>query len=158
MEKSAGILCFKKTNNSILFFVVHAGGPFNKNKNKWGIPKGHVEVNESPFNAAIREFEEETNIVLPENKHFIDLGERKQNNEKKIHIFALNWSDFNIKTCFSNKCEIEWPIKSGNKILIPEIDQYDWKSYNELKKVGIKGQISFFTDIIKMIKDKKIEI
>lgn len=33
--------------------------------NEWSIPGGHIEKNESPLNAASREFEEETNISLP---------------------------------------------------------------------------------------------
>lgn len=159
MEKSAGVICFKKDeNNNILFFVVHPGGPFNKNKNKWGIPKGHIETNETPFIAALREFKEETNIILPNDYDFIDLGEKNQNPNKKIHIFAINWSDFDYTTCFSNECEIEWPYKSGNKIKIPEIDKYDWKSYNDLEKIGINGQLPFFKKIIDMINNEDLKI
>lgn len=32
--------------------------------NEWSIPGGHIEKNESPLNAATREFEEETDISL----------------------------------------------------------------------------------------------
>lgn len=159
MEKSAGIICFKKDkNDGIKFFVVHSGGPFNKNINKWGIPKGHIEKEESPFKAAVREFEEETNIVLPTDKYFIDLGEKKQNSKKIIHVFAINYDNFDIKKCFSNKCEIEYPYKSGKKIWIPEIDKYAWKSYEDIKKTCIKGQLSFFDDIITIITNGNVEL
>ena len=51
-EKSCGIVVFK--NNKVLI-IKH-------NRGHYGIPKGHVEENESEFETAIREVKEETNI------------------------------------------------------------------------------------------------
>ena len=41
-KQSAGILLYKKENGQPLFFLVHPGGPFFKNKDlgSWTIPKG----------------------------------------------------------------------------------------------------------------------
>lgn len=152
MEKSAGILCFKQDKDNIYFFIVHAGGPCNIKKNIWGIPKGHVENDENAFEAAIREFNEETGIKLPsDEKLFLDLGEKKQNKKKIIHIFAIKWDNFDINDCKSNTCEIEYPYGSGKKIIIPEIDAYKWETFDNIKNKLIKGQIPFFNEILNII-------
>jgi len=46
--------------------LIHPGGPFFKNKDlgSWSIAKGELEENESKFQAALREFEEETGIKI----------------------------------------------------------------------------------------------
>ena len=51
-EKSCGIVVFN--NNSVLL-IKH-------NRGHYGLPKGHVEENETEFDTAIRETKEETNI------------------------------------------------------------------------------------------------
>ena len=51
-EKSCGIVVF---NNNKVLIIKH-------NKGHYGLPKGHVEDNETEFETAIREVKEETNI------------------------------------------------------------------------------------------------
>jgi len=41
--------------------------------NEWSIPSGGIESNETPINAAHREFKEETNISLPDNLNLVGL-------------------------------------------------------------------------------------
>jgi predicted NUDIX family NTP pyrophosphohydrolase len=92
MKKSAGILIYRKKNGKIQIFLVHPGGPFWKNKdlNSWSIPKGEVENEEDLKNTAIREFEEETGIVLTDEdkEKIFYLGEVKSKN-KIVYVFAL---------------------------------------------------------------------
>lgn len=55
-EKSCGVITYKKIDNKIyILLVLH-------NKGHWGMPKGHVEDNETEIETAIREVKEETNI------------------------------------------------------------------------------------------------
>ena len=63
-KKSAGILLLKQQNDKTLFFIVHPGGPFwsGRNKGAWSIPKGQIEDTESAFEAAKREWQEETSF------------------------------------------------------------------------------------------------
>jgi predicted NUDIX family NTP pyrophosphohydrolase len=92
MKKSAGILIYRKKNGKIQIFLVHPGGPFWKNKdlNSWSIPKGEIENEEDLKNTAIREFEEETGIVLTDEdkEKIFYLGEMKSKN-KIVYVFAL---------------------------------------------------------------------
>jgi predicted NUDIX family NTP pyrophosphohydrolase len=92
MKKSAGILIYRKKNGKIQVFLVHPGGPFWKNKdlNSWSIPKGEIENEEDLKNTALREFEEETGIVLTDKdkEKIFYLGEVKSKN-KIVYVFAL---------------------------------------------------------------------
>ncbi len=57
MEKSSGIVLFRKENNSCRFLLLHyAAG-------HWDFPKGHVEEGETDIEAALRETNEETGIA-----------------------------------------------------------------------------------------------
>ena len=63
-EKCAGIIAYyyDVTTNQFKFLVAHPGGPFFKNVQKYGFPKGHIEDGEHVKDVAIREFKEETGI------------------------------------------------------------------------------------------------
>ena len=52
----------------------------------YDIPKGLMDLNESPIDCAIRECLEETAIQLEKTK-MIDLGEFPYNSSKNIHLF-----------------------------------------------------------------------
>lgn len=58
IEQSYGIipLCRIKGEWNVFLVQLHAG--------HWGFPKGHVEVNETPFETAARELTEETGLTL----------------------------------------------------------------------------------------------
>jgi 8-oxo-dGTP pyrophosphatase MutT (NUDIX family) len=55
--------------------------------NTWSIPSGHIEENESPGAAALREFYEETNIELDKDLDFVGfLTKFKKDGTKKGHM------------------------------------------------------------------------
>jgi predicted NUDIX family NTP pyrophosphohydrolase len=60
--RSAGILMYRRRNGAVEVLLVHPGGPFfaNKDDGAWSIPKGEFDRDESPADAARREFTEET--------------------------------------------------------------------------------------------------
>lgn len=153
MDECAGILIYRDINDDIEFLVAHPGGPFNVNNNALGIPKGHIEDGEDAFSAAMREFEEETGLVLPQKdiNQFIDLGRRKQNNKKNTHIYAIKWNDLDISNCVSNMFEVEYPRKSGNFINAPENDAFFWKTKYYLSTCCINGQFQFINDCYELI-------
>ena len=59
---SAGLLPYRWKSGRIELLLVHPGGPFwaKKDDGAWSIGKGEVEGMESPLEAAIREFAQET--------------------------------------------------------------------------------------------------
>jgi predicted NUDIX family NTP pyrophosphohydrolase len=121
---SAGILLYRFTNKVLEVLIVHPGGPFYKNKDLgvWDIPKGEVETGENLLETAFREFFEEVGFE-PDSSNLLDLGSVKNSSGKIVYIWGVEGDlpqDFILK---SNQIEINWPPKSEQKIVIPEVDQ-----------------------------------
>ena len=101
--------------------VAHPGGPFFKNKDDgwWSIPKGEPEEGEDIFNAALREFEEETG--LNPKGPFIDLGNILQKNGKRVYAWAFEgtWPKGKLPEC--NEITLEFPKGSGKSLSLIHI-------------------------------------
>jgi predicted NUDIX family NTP pyrophosphohydrolase len=151
MKQSAGILLYRKTVNSLQFFLVHPGGPFFKNKDAgaWSIPKGEFSEDEEPLAAAKREFEEETS--QPVNGEFIPLGSVKLKSGKTVYGWAVE-GDIDHETIISNTVEIDWPPRSGKKITIPEIDRAGWFNATAAKLKINPAQAAFIDRLIEQLK------
>jgi len=65
-ETSAGGVVFRMVNGRPLFLLIR-----DSYKN-WGFPKGHIEPNEPPEQAALREVEEETGVMGIELRSSLD--------------------------------------------------------------------------------------
>lgn len=148
MEYSSGIILYDKSGENTKFFVCTPGGPYWEHKEMWNFPKGHIEKDESPFDAALREFEEETSVKLVNDiSHYKYLGLVKQNSKKKVHVFIKPYENENLENCYSNLCE---SIIKGKKYVHPEIKSYKWMTYRDLLEKGIKC----YNEIFKSIDDK----
>lgn len=137
LKKSAGILLYKRVNKQLFVLLVHPGGPFWKNKDAghWSIPKGEFSDEENAFDAAIREFEEETGTRL--DGDFIELVPVKLKSGKVVYAWALE-KDIDADAVESNTFEIEWPPKSGRLKSFPEIDKAAWFIVEEaLEKINV---------------------
>jgi len=147
MKKSAGILLYKIENDILKFFLVHPGGPYFKNKEDgyWTIPKGEFKENEIPFEAALREFYEETGTQL--NGDFIELTPVKQKNRKLVFAWALE-GEIEAENIVSNAFEMVWPPKSGKIQSFPEIDKGAWFDYEtSIIKIN-SAQIELINELI----------
>jgi predicted NUDIX family NTP pyrophosphohydrolase len=136
VKKSAGILLYKRVHGQLVVLLVHPGGPFSKNKDtgQWSIPKGEFSGDENAFDAAIREFEEETGTRLE--GHFMELSPVKLKSGKAVYAWALE-RDIDADTLVSNTFDIEWPPKSGTLKSFPEIDKAQWFTIDEaLEKIN----------------------
>lgn len=133
-KKSAGIVLFRRKNESTEFFLVHPGGPFwtKKDAGAWSIPKGEYEEGEVPLDAAVREFKEETGFNLDAG-HTTALTPITQKNGKIVCAWAIE-GDADPNKIASNTFEIEWPPKSGKIQTFPEVDRAGWFSYNEARE------------------------
>ncbi len=125
VNRSAGLLLYRKAFSGLEVFLAHPGGPFwlRKDAGAWTIPKGAVEPGESLLDAARREFEEETGIAPRE--PFLALGQIRLKSGKVIHAWAWE-GDADPAQVTSNVMKTEWPRGSGRTISFPEIDRCAW--------------------------------
>ena len=96
-------------NNNKEILLVH-----DKRSNKWGPPKGHRKINETNFQAAVRELEEEANIIIDQTKKYK----------------CINAGNVKLFLAFVNKNDINLNISSNI-----EIDQIKWFGRDELIKI-----------------------
>ena len=122
---SAGLLLYRRSQNGLEIFLAHPGGPFWKAKESgaWTIPKGVIDPEEDPLDAACREFTEETGIE-PQGP-FVPLGSIRQRAGKTIHAWAWE-GDADANSTTSNEMRTEWPRGSGRWITFPEVDRCAW--------------------------------
>lgn len=148
MEYSAGIIPFRRNNNGELeFFVGHPGGVGWEWKDYWAYLKGGVEEGETWKEAALREFSEESGIsiekLLSNNRELFNLGTSRQNKHKIVIAYGIHYPNINPNECFSNMADNgKWP----------EIDRYAWFTFEELKKKTHPMHITFYEQIIDMLK------
>jgi predicted NUDIX family NTP pyrophosphohydrolase len=148
---SAGILLFRSKNQRLDVLLVHPGGPFwtNKDEGAWSMPKGVFEEDETPLDAAKREFKEETGFEV--DGEFIELGKLGQPSNKIIHAWALE-RDLDQTRVVSNKFSLEWPRGSGIRKEYPEIDKASWFDIDQAKKKIHTGQAGFIDRLLEIIK------
>src|ERR1700691_4004229 len=77
-KQSAGLLLYRRKNQTLEVFLVHPGGPFwaKKDQGACSIPKGEYSAPEEPLAAARREFQEETGFAIEGD--FVGLGTIRQ--------------------------------------------------------------------------------
>lgn len=147
VKKSAGLLLFRLKNENIEFFLVHPGGPFFSKKDigVWTIPKGEADENEDMFEAAKREFFEETG-VKPEGD-FIELTPIRQKNGKNVYAWGFE-GNIDADKLTSNTFTIEWPPKSGRNVSFPEIDKGTWFDLPTAKEKIIPEQVPLIDELL----------
>ena len=106
---------------------MHPGGPFwaKKETGAWTLPKGEYGNDEEPLKAAQREFHEETGFTA--NGPYLELGSVRQKSGKVVLAWAFA-GDCDPQQLISNTCEIDWPPRSGKRMVIPEVDRGSWFS------------------------------
>jgi predicted NUDIX family NTP pyrophosphohydrolase len=131
---------YRRNQGRFEVFLVHPGGPFwaNKDEGAWTIPKGEYADGEQAFEAARREFQEETGFTAPL-ENLLDLGVIKQASGKIVSAWAVE-GDCDPLALTSNLCQIEWPPRSGRLIEIPEVDRGAWFDLDEARIRILKSQ------------------
>ncbi len=141
MTVSSGLVLFRRrAGRTPEILLVHPGGPFwaNKDEHGWSIPKGEVETDEDPLDAARREFAEELGQPAP-NGPFLCLG--RLTGRKTVVAFAVE-AEFDPDLFQpASTTEIEWPPRSGRHITIPEVDRAQWFGLEEARTKLHKGQV-----------------
>ncbi|MBI1246522.1 NUDIX domain-containing protein [bacterium] len=124
-KTSAGLLMYRQHQGQWQVLLAHPGGPFfqKKDDGAWSIPKGEIEAEEDPLQAAQREFQEETGFAST--KPFHPLQPVKQKGGKTVHAWAFE-GDCDPTKLVSNTFCIEWPPRSGKQVEFPEIDRAEF--------------------------------
>jgi predicted NUDIX family NTP pyrophosphohydrolase len=141
---------YRRSNGGLEVFLVHPGGPFwaKKDMGAWSICKGEYSESELPLEAAKREFHEETGFTAQGN--FLELGQVRQASGKVVSAWAVE-GDCDPSKLISNRCEVEWPPRSGRKIEIAEVDRGDWFSIAEAREHILKSQAPFLDRLSQML-------
>ena len=141
-KTSAGLLMYRFRKAHLELFLVHPGGPFWRNKDlgAWSIPKGEYLEGEDPFEAARREFKEETGFEAI--GEFIALAPLRQPSGKIITAWAFE-GDCDPAGIRSNRFTMEWPPGSGRQAQFPEVDQADWFDAEMARTKLLKAQAGF---------------
>lgn len=142
---------YRIRDNKLEMLLAHPGGPFWKNKDlgAWSIPKGEYNEDEEALTAAIREFKEETGLLI--DGAFIQLAPVKQKSGKVVQAWAVE-GDADISTFVSNKFTIEWPPKSGKMVEFPEVDKWEWFGAEKAKEKVLYGQAGLLEELAELIK------
>jgi predicted NUDIX family NTP pyrophosphohydrolase len=150
-RKSAGLLMYRETSGGLEVFLIHPGGPFwaKKNVGCWSIPKGECLDHEAPFDAAQREFQEETGLVPRGN--FMELMEIKQTSGKRVKAWAFA-GDCDPTKIESNTFLLEFPPRSGKFQSFPEVDRAAWFTIEAAKQHIVKGQIALLEELEQKLK------
>jgi predicted NUDIX family NTP pyrophosphohydrolase len=146
---SGGILLYRSRDGVLELLLAHPGGPFwsARDEGAWTIPKGIAEPDEELASVAIREFTEETgfelaSIALDPTLPPIALGDITLKSGKVVHGWAVE-GDMNPAQARSNEAEIEWPPRSGRRMVIPEIDRVAWFDADEARRRIHPAQAAF---------------
>lgn len=88
---SAGIIV--KFNDFGILMVHPTRG--KKSKGCWDISKGKIESGETPLDAALREFKEETNLDLADKykDQLVEIGKLPYKKDKDLYLFVLDLKD-----------------------------------------------------------------
>ena len=153
MKISAGLLVYRIRDRNLEVFLIHPGGPFweKKDTKAWSVPKGEVDPEEDPLQAARREFLEETGFEAP--GPFVKLNSVKQSSQKTVEAWAMQ-GDYDPTKLQSNLFEMEWPPKSGRMQSFPEADRAEWFPINEARKRILAGQLPLLDQLAELLKDR----
>jgi len=136
---SAGILLWRHGADGVEVLLGHFGGPLwaKKDAGAWAIPKGVVEADETPEQAARREFQEE--LGFPAEGALVPLGRIRQKGGKYVEAFALE-GNLDAAAIRSNAFTLEWPPRSGRMQSYPEIDRAAWFTLAEAREKILPSQ------------------
>jgi len=144
--KAAGLFLVNKEGNILV------GHPTHHPKEFWSIPKGKIDGDETPLQAAIRETYEESNVKLFTDLHtFIELGTIVYRHKKKdVTLFAhfepksSDWSKLEIM------CNSNVPEERGG---FPEFNSFLWVSFDEARTILHETQVAGLDILDRYIKE-----
>ncbi|WP_040167079.1 NUDIX domain-containing protein [Microbacterium gorillae] len=142
---SAGIALVRGRGPERAVLAGHMGGPFwaRKDEGAWSLPKGEYDpATESAWDAAVREFGEETGLRLPEGDAR-EVGVFRVTSVKQLTVFRLAVpaeADIDLGAAVFGTFELEWPPRSGRMQEFPELDRLAWLAFPSARERLVVGQ------------------
>jgi 8-oxo-dGTP pyrophosphatase MutT (NUDIX family) len=151
MKHAAGIFLVRKDGKILI------GHPSGHDKNFYSIPKGKMDGDETPWQGAMRETYEETNIDLKpvELDKIYELKMVKYKHGRKcIHPFVIFEAENNLDfNSFEIKCNAIIPEDASWNAGKPEFDRFAWESIDSCKKLLHDTQVDCL-DTVQKLYDK----
>lgn len=142
MQYSAGIIPFRlNKENELEFFVGHPGGKKWEKQNYWAFLKGGVEDGEDWISTALREFNEESGVLIEDDKNLIPLGSTMQNPQKTVIAYGIYFPNIDPDKCYSN---------IADNCTHNEIDRYQWITYDKLCQCTHRKHLIFYEKLLKL--------
>ena len=85
-EKSCGAIVYRMVNEKPQILLIK-----HKNGGHWSFPKGHIELNETEQETALREIKEETGIDVvldPSFRETVHYSPKKDTNKEVVYFFT----------------------------------------------------------------------
>ncbi|GGP82986.1 MULTISPECIES: NUDIX domain-containing protein [Streptomyces] len=167
-KRSAGLLLFRRTGAGsrpepgngpgadagagVEVLLGHMGGPLwsGRTSGDWAIPKGEYGPEETPRDAARREFTEEIGLPPPEGE-YLPLGEVRLSSGKLVTIWAVE-ADLDPELMVPGTFTLEWPPHSGNVQEFPELDRVAWCTPEMAQNMLIPSQLPFLERLLVLLK------
>lgn len=150
---SAGLLVFRRTGSgaAVELLLGHMGGPLwaRRDEGAWSIPKGQYEDDETPEQAASREFTEELGLPAPAGP-WVALGEARQLSGKVVVIWAVE-GDLDPADVVPGTFTMRWPPRTGRMQEFPEIDRVGWFEPDEARLKLTAGQRVYVDRLLEAI-------
>lgn len=129
--------------------LVHPGGPWwaARDAGAWSIPKGEVDGDEDPLQAAEREFAEELGSPPPGGER-VELGEVRQAGGKLVRAWAVQ-GDLDTATVHSNEMVLRWPPRSATLRTFPEVDRAEWVTPEEARRRLVPAQVELLERLLR---------
>ncbi|MFF4007672.1 NUDIX domain-containing protein [Streptomyces sp. NPDC001717] len=163
-KRSAGLLLFRRTvrtggmagpppDHGIEVLLGHMSGPLwaGRDAGGWAIPKGEYEADETPRNAARREFTEELGMPPPEGE-YLPLGDVRLGSGKLVTIWAVE-ADLDPALMVPGTFSLEWPPHSGTVRQFPELDRVAWFAPSTAQSKLIPAQVPFLERLLTLLED-----
>jgi predicted NUDIX family NTP pyrophosphohydrolase len=134
MNVSGGIVLYRR-KPAVEILLLHAGGPFyaRKDEGAWSIPKGEIEPGESPWEAAWREFAEETGFAAQPGAPAIALAPVRVTPAKTLHAWLV---EGDADPGQLRSATFEWKGRH-----YPEADRAGWFTLEQAARKMFRGQI-----------------
>ncbi|WP_353946700.1 NUDIX domain-containing protein [Streptomyces sp. HUAS MG91] len=150
-RRSAGILLFRRTPDGPEVMLGHMGGPFweHRDAGAWSVPKGEYGDDETPWDAARREFQEELGLPAPAGAP-LPLGEVVQSGGKHVIVWAVE-GDLDPADMVPGTFTMEWPRGSGRSAEFPELDRAAWFGLEAARAVIVRAQAAFLVRLAEQV-------